>query len=376
MAASASAVTEGSSGNSRKRNRPAWSTIASAVSIAVVVILFQFDEIRSYVNVTVTGKSRTKGRSSSSSGRQMSNNRQGHSSGAGENADSSNATHYTRIMYESEMNAVIRNILAPANEEFGQYQQPGYSQGLSMMNREMLRGLKRQVEAVVDAGIDGDVYEFGSWRGGASILMARVFNAYERYRIGGEGSSSNSSSNDVAPFDENYQTKRMFYVFDTFDGFLDQQVSNDTLLQELLLDKYWVAPLDNVRRSFINLTSQGFVDSNVRFMPGLFEDTVPSFASSGGPNQSIALLRLDGDLYESTRVVLEHMFDDVAVGGHVIVDDYDWRPEKWAKGGVRNETTAIRKICKEAVDEYRLEHSIQSPITREYARPSWTKEAG
>ena len=74
----------------------------------------------------------------------MSNNRQGHSSGTiGETANGDSTMHYTRIMYESEMNAVIRSILAPANEEFGQYQQPGLSQGLSMMNCDMLRGLKR-----------------------------------------------------------------------------------------------------------------------------------------------------------------------------------------------------------------------------------------
>ena len=380
MVASASAVAERSR-HSRKRRRPAWFTIAAAVSIAAVILLLQFGDIRRHVNVT--GKRRAKGRSSSLSGRQMSNNRQGqdHSSGAnGENANGDSTTYYARIMYEREMSTLIRNILAPANEEFGQYQQLGLSQGLSMMNRDMLRGLKRQVEAVVDAGIDGDVYEFGSWRGGASILMARVFDAYERYRIGNnEGSSTgtNSSSNDAATHDEHYQTKRMFYVFDTFDGFLDKQVSNDTLLQDLLLDKYWVAPLDSVRRSFVKLTSQGFVDSNVRFVKGLFEDTVPNFASNGGPNRgSIALLRLDGDLYESTRVVLEHMYDNVAVGGHVIVDDYDWRPENWAKGGDQNETKTDRRICKEAVEEFRLERNIQSPITREYARPSWTKEAG
>ena len=239
MAASASAVAERTSSCSRKRRRPAWVTIVPVVVIAVVIVLLQLDDIRSYAYANATGN-----------GRRKNSNRHGHFSGANEGGKLK-GRNYTRSMYEREMNAVIRNILAPANEEFGSYQQPGYPQGLSMMNRDMLRGLKRQVEAVVEAGIDGDVYEFGSWRGGASILMARVFDAYERCRLGGEGSS----------FPNDYKTRRMFYVFDTFDGFLDQQVSNDTLLQELLLDKYYIGwhhwtmcrdPLSNLPRKALS----------------------------------------------------------------------------------------------------------------------------
>ena len=70
---------------------------------------------------------------------------------------------------------------------------------------------------------------------------------------------------------------------------------------------------------------------------GWFQDTIP--ASDVGP---IALLRLDGDLYESTRVCLEGLYP--LLDGFCIVDDY-------ALAG-----------CRAAVDEYRLENGITSEV--------------
>ncbi len=51
---------------------------------------------------------------------------------------------------------------------------------------------------------------------------------------------------------------------------------------------------------------------------GWFEDTVPA-AQIG----QIALLRLDGDLYESTKVCVQHLFPKLSVGGWCIVDDWN-----------------------------------------------------
>ena len=43
-------------------------------------------------------------------------------------------------------------------------------------------------------------------------------------------------------------------------------------------------------------------------------------------SKKIAVLRLDGDMYESTITVLDALYDKVTSGGWVIVDDYDWVP--------------------------------------------------
>jgi hypothetical protein len=41
------------------------------------------------------------------------------------------------------------------------------------------------------------------------------------------------------------------------------------------------------------------------------------------PIESVALLRLDGDLYESTKVCMQYLYPLVSKGGYVICDDYD-----------------------------------------------------
>ena len=59
--------------------------------------------------------------------------------------------------------------------------------------------------------------------------------------------------------------------------------------------------------------------TNTRFdcVKGWFSDTVPHH-----PNQPIALLRLDGDWYDSTMVCLQNLYPKVVTGGIIIIDDY------------------------------------------------------
>ena len=56
---------------------------------------------------------------------------------------------------------------------------------------------------------------------------------------------------------------------------------------------------------------------NVELIEGWFQDTVENY--DGSP---IALLRLDGDLYESTYVCMKHLFKYLSKGGILIIDDY------------------------------------------------------
>lgn len=66
-----------------------------------------------------------------------------------------------------------------------------------------------------------------------------------------------------------------------------------------------------------NMANWG-VDAN-RFVyhPGWFQHTVPS-----ADIESIAFLRLDGDLYDSTKVCLDHLYPRLARGGYCVIDDY------------------------------------------------------
>jgi len=82
------------------------------------------------------------------------------------------------------------------------------------------------------------------------------------------------------------------------------------------------------------------LDERTRFVEGWFRDTIPQ-----AKVDSISVLRLDGDLYESTWLVLGHLDPRVLPGGFVIIDDY------------------ALPTCKAAVDDFRAKHSIHSSIT-------------
>jgi hypothetical protein len=66
----------------------------------------------------------------------------------------------------------------------------------------------------------------------------------------------------------------------------------------------------------------------------------------GGPFKQLALLRVDGDLYESTIQALHYLYPSLAVGGHVVVDDFtDWVG------------------CRRATRDFRLVHGIGPSAT-------------
>ena len=66
-----------------------------------------------------------------------------------------------------------------------------------------------------------------------------------------------------------------------------------------------------------NFRRYGLLDDQVRFLPGWFKDTLQD-----APIDRIAVLRLDGDLYESTIQALDALYPRVSPGGFCIIDDY------------------------------------------------------
>lgn len=67
-----------------------------------------------------------------------------------------------------------------------------------------------------------------------------------------------------------------------------------------------------------NLKRWGVMSENVYLIKGWFQDTIPH-----SNIEEIAVLRLDGDLYESTKVCLEYLYENVQKGGLVIIDDWE-----------------------------------------------------
>ena len=101
-----------------------------------------------------------------------------------------------------------------------------------------------------------------------------------------------------------------------------------------------------------NFRRYDLLDDKVKFLKGWFRDTLHV-----APISELALLRLDGDLYESTMDGLKALYDKVSTGGFIIMDDYnDFEP------------------CRRAVSEFREQHGIKDPIEPiDWAGAFWRK---
>jgi hypothetical protein len=72
----------------------------------------------------------------------------------------------------------------------------------------------------------------------------------------------------------------------------------------------------------LKVVSNGFAD-NCKLIKGWFQDTLPNFSKEKqSENFKISLLRLDADLYESTKVALNELWQFLGTLSTVIVDDY------------------------------------------------------
>lgn len=183
--------------------------------------------------------------------------------------------------------------------------------GYSMVGCKRLDNLQACVESVVEDGVPGDLIETGVWRGGACILMRAIL------RVHGVGD-------------------RNVWLADSFQGLPAPSLNADQGY-DLSESSYTKVSLEQVQEAFQRF---GLLDPQVKFLKGWFKDTLPT-----APIGRLAVLRTDGDLYESTMDVLNSLYHKVSTHGFVIVDDYhDWPP------------------CRQAVDEFRTRNGILDPI--------------
>lgn len=184
----------------------------------------------------------------------------------------------------------------------------------TMVGLRRLENLRELTQRVIDEGIPGDFIEAGVWRGGCCILMRGVLAT-------------------------NAITDRRVYVADSFEGLPPPKP--DLFPQDaglnLHLSTELAVSLEQVKANFARY---GLLDEQVVFVKGLFQDTLSSL--DAGP---FALIRLDGDLYESTYVALDALYRRLSPGGFVIVDDYGAVP-----------------ACQRAVSDYRVLMGIEAPI--------------
>jgi O-methyltransferase len=174
-------------------------------------------------------------------------------------------------------------------------------------------------------GLSGALVECGVWKGGAVALMALANQRHGK-------------------------TRRHLHLFDSFQEICmpDAAVDGAQAVKEASRFSH-----DGIKGQLVSLKGfydgiggPGTLEENRRLLEqtihydpafihyhvGWFQDTMPRDAGSLGP---VALLRIDGDWYASTKVCLDNLFDRVVPGGFVIIDDY-----------------GTYEGCRKAVDEF------------------------
>lgn len=161
----------------------------------------------------------------------------------------------------------------------------------SMIGTKRMDNLRSLCEAVIAQGIAGDFVETGVWRGGACIYMRAILAAHG-------------------------DANRKVWLCDSFEGLPPPDANGFPADEGLNLNEYdgLSISIEAVQENFRRF---GMLDGQVEFVKGWFKDTLHV-----APIERIAVLRLDGDLYQSTIEALEALYHKVSPGGYVIVDDY------------------------------------------------------
>jgi len=196
----------------------------------------------------------------------------------------------------------------------------------SMIGLKRLDNLEYCIREIAKDNIDGDLIETGSWRGGATIFMRAMLKVLNI-------------------------NNKIVYVADSFEGLPKPEEA------KYVIDKgdrhfdnpFLAVSLEQVKQNFENYN---LLDSQVQFLKGWFKDTLPT-----APVQKLSLLRLDGDMYQSTIEALDNLYPKLQKGGFCIIDD-------WTLKGAN-----------QAVLDYRKEHNIKDEIiTIDYSSAFWRKK--
>ncbi len=200
----------------------------------------------------------------------------------------------------------------------------------TMLNDLRLKNIVEIITYISKNKIGGSIVECGVWKGGSVALMAHSMLA----------------NKDI----------RDLHLFDAFDEICepDATVDGQRAIDEVggitnatgqLKPVKGIYNNDNIggagnEVAVKNLIQNeiGFPESNTHIHKGWFQEVLPVVENE---ITNIALLRLDGDWYASTKVCLDYLYHKLVVGGIIIIDDY-----------------GAYEGCKKAVDEYCLNNNI------------------
>lgn len=177
----------------------------------------------------------------------------------------------------------------------------------SMTSIERMYSMYKATEYISKNNIGGAIVECGTWKGGSSMVSAYMLK----------------SLND---------TSRVFFLYDTFSGMstpTEKDINHFGVkaeskwrdMQKNNKNEWCFASIDEVKK---NILSTGYPEANISFIKGKVEETIPKNIPD-----SIAILRLDTDWFESTYHELKYLFPLLSKGGVIIIDDYGhWKGAK------------------------------------------------
>ncbi len=183
----------------------------------------------------------------------------------------------------------------------------------TMIGRKRLENILYCTKQILENSVPGDFIETGVWRGGSTIFMRAILKAYD------------------------VRDKRV-WVADSFEGL---PVPNEAAYPADKGDMHHTfdelkVTMDSVKGNF---HKYDLLDDQVKFLKGWFKDTLPS-----APIEKLSLVRLDGDMYESTMDAMVNLYPKLSPGGFLIVDDY------------------CIEMCRKAITDYRARNGIHDEI--------------
>lgn len=231
-------------------------------------------------------------------------------------------TFINKVFDQFNLELVIHNQFEPKLRKIGR-DWPGQAE--TMIGLARLDNIQLCATDVLSKKIPGDFIETGVWRGGATIFMRAILKAY------------NVVDRDV-------------WVVDSFEGLPKptERTHKGDVEDELWKVQQLKVSLKDVQNNF---AKYGLLDNQVKFLKGWFKDTLPS-----APIKKLAILRLDGDMYESTMDALVALYPKLSRGGYVIIDDY------------------CLPACREAVVDFRTKFRISDKLIHiDWASVYWQR---
>ncbi len=186
----------------------------------------------------------------------------------------------------------------------------------TMLSPNRLINLYDLVQKANTLNLPGDIVECGVWNGGSAVIMGVACRE-----------------------DEIYFKVRNLWLFDSFQGLPRPKARDGKRERDSYFEGWTKGDIKNVVKVFNKLDVPL---ENVKIIPGWFNSTL-----SANSINTIAVLHIDADWYESVKMVLEELYDKIVPGGFIVLDDY------WTWQG-----------CKKAFEDYIKENKIEGIVMK------------